>query len=137
MWCLGIYGFLDVNSVGSTEPVQITKFFSLSHFVTLVIIHFNMKCIQTIKQRNTTNGGIQSLCLTEQRVLIYYPSDKVLFEIILDWIVICIYSRQRVLMSTSADSNPGCNQERCTGITPNTTRCTGKVKWYDAVKVSV
>ena len=40
-------------------------------------------------------------------------------------------------MSTSVDSNPGCNQERCTGITPNTIRCTGKVKWYDAVKVSV
>lgn len=37
-------------------------------------------------------------------------------------------------MNTSADGNPGCNQERCTGITPNTVRYTGKVKWYDAVK---
>lgn len=40
-------------------------------------------------------------------------------------------------MNTSADGNPGCNQERCTGITPNTVRYTGKVKWYDAVKVYV
>ena len=38
-------------------------------------------------------------------------------------------------METESEKDPQCNQERCSGITPGTTRYLGKVKWYDAVKV--
>ena len=40
-------------------------------------------------------------------------------------------------MSSSEVSNSGCNQDRCSGITPGTQRFIGRVKWYDAVKVAL
>ena len=40
-------------------------------------------------------------------------------------------------MNSSCISSSGCNQDRCSGITPGTQRFLGRVKWYDAVKVAL
>ena len=40
-------------------------------------------------------------------------------------------------MKSSRISSSGCNQDRCSGITPGIQRFTGRVKWYDAVKVAL